>query len=171
MVGRLTALLSLIFSITCLSITVAIVSIATLRKFFPFYEPCWTTPLYFVNAVFGLLAARLDKVNFFVAHLISSVLCVVFSIVLIIFGVVGWTTAGRSSASDEVTCIFFEHKYEKLKVVHYARDFDFANCVFIFKLATTFWTTFMILAVLLEIESFLNVYLHEKDPGPSPLKT
>lgn len=146
------ALFEFLFGITALSISLTCAIEPGLRYYFPLFTGCWTTPFYVINAIVGIIAAKRGTANFFVAHIVFSVLSVVCSIILIVLCILNWQNAGRGKMVPNIDnnyCYFYEHEYPKLTKLNVLNGFDYEQCMFNFKLGVTFNMVLVVLGIML----------------------
>ncbi|KAI1702733.1 CD20-like family domain-containing protein [Ditylenchus destructor] len=112
----------------------------------PYHSGIWTSAFFLVNALLGIAASGFATVNFYVAHLVLSLISVV----------INWNLIGTyhhpKLSRDHAFCLLGEHDASRISYIFSHMDqYDFKKCLFELKIGIAVNSVQLILTVVLAL--------------------
>lgn len=156
------AVFELFFGLLAWSIAITCAVVPSLQVYFPLYTGCWTTSFYVINAIIGIIAAKRGTPNFFVAHIVFSVLSIVCSVILATLSIINWYNAGIKDIVQNF-CIVSKFDQAAFRLLWHQDKYDYDYCLYSFKLGVTMNMILVLFAIVLgKFHSYILIAFYRK---------
>ncbi|CAJ0596981.1 unnamed protein product [Cylicocyclus nassatus] len=128
-------------------------------EYCPYYSAIWTSVIFIVNALVGIVAAKVGTINLYTTHLVLSLVSVMICLVSGGLSARNWALVGTYHhpriERDEAFCLLGEHDATRLRYIFsHLYQYDFSKCLYQLKVGVAVNSVQFVVA---GIEIFLNL--------------
>uniref|UniRef100_A0A1I8BNL0 MARVEL domain-containing protein n=1 Tax=Meloidogyne hapla TaxID=6305 RepID=A0A1I8BNL0_MELHA len=164
------SLCELLFSTILLSL--GILCFCKTKEYCPYYSAIWTSFIFILNSIIGLIASKTNYVDHYIAHLILSLISIVLCSVGGIISLINWQLIGTYKQNNErgrqlinpkadeeqmyrAFCLLGEHDARRISYIYsHMNEYNFRECLIGVKIGVAVNSLQFLITIVLGKESF-----------------
>ncbi|CAK5096912.1 unnamed protein product [Meloidogyne enterolobii] len=169
------SLCELLFSTILLSL--GIVCVCKTKEFCPYYSAIWTSIIFILNSLIGLITSKTNFVDHYITHLILSLISIVLTFVGGTISLINWQLIGTYKQNNErgrqlinpkadeeqmyrAFCLLGEHDSRRISYIYsHMNEYNFRECLIGVKIGIAVNSLQFLITALLGILFLVSIVL------------